>query len=86
MDEMLKAAADCGDYARAHPFEADSRHNPFVTHHGCGIFEYYAKHAAKAERFAKAMAGWRKSMLRFYSMKAPLAHIYNDERTWYRRC
>ncbi|KAI8951102.1 S-adenosyl-L-methionine-dependent methyltransferase [Xylaria longipes] len=60
MDEMLKAVADCGDYARAHPFEADSKHNPFVTHHGSGLFEYYAKYPAKAERFAKAMAGWRK--------------------------
>ncbi|KAK8052262.1 hypothetical protein PG993_003647 [Apiospora rasikravindrae] len=60
MDEMLKAAADSGDYLRTHPYEADSKHNPFVTHHGCGIFEYYAKHPDKAERFAKAMAGWRK--------------------------
>ncbi|KAK8080852.1 hypothetical protein PG997_008670 [Apiospora hydei] len=60
MDEMLKAAADSGDYLRTHPYEADSKHNPFVTHHGCGIFEYYAQHPDKAERFAKAMAGWRK--------------------------
>lgn len=61
MDEMLKAAADSGDYLRAHPYEADSKHNPFVTHHGTGIFGYYAKYPDKAERFAKAMAGWRKS-------------------------
>ncbi|RYP44125.1 hypothetical protein DL768_009383 [Monosporascus sp. mg162] len=75
MDEMLKAAADCGDCLRANPYEADSKHNPFVTHHSVSLFEYYAKHPDKAERFAKAMVGWRK-------MNANLDTLLKDGFNW----
>ena len=61
LDEMLKAAADSNLSLKANPFEADQNHNPFVTRHGVGIFEFYAKDPAKARRFAKAMAGLRQS-------------------------
>ncbi|KAH6653121.1 S-adenosyl-L-methionine-dependent methyltransferase [Truncatella angustata] len=76
-DEMFKAAADCGDCFRANPSKADSEHNPFVTHHGVGIFGYYAKYPDKAERFAKAMAGWRK-------MDAHLDNLLRDGFDWAR--
>ncbi|KAI0382394.1 S-adenosyl-L-methionine-dependent methyltransferase [Hypomontagnella monticulosa] len=59
LDEMLKAAADSNISLKANPYEADQNHNPFVTRHGVGIFEFYAKDPAKARRFAKAMAGLR---------------------------
>lgn len=61
LDEMLKAAADCNISFKANPYEADNMHNPFVTRHGVPIFEFYAKDAEKARRFAKAMAGLRRS-------------------------
>ncbi|KAK1143244.1 hypothetical protein N8T08_006944 [Aspergillus melleus] len=60
LDEMLKAAADSNISFKANPYEADNMHNPFVTRHGVPIFEFYAKDAEKARRFAKAMAGLRR--------------------------
>jgi len=60
-DEMLKAAAETSVAIKANPSEADSVHCPFFTRHGVPIFDYYKKHPEYAGRFAKAMAGWRKS-------------------------
>jgi len=58
---MLKASAQSSDALKANPFEADSVHCPFYTRFGIPIFDYYKKHPEQSGRFAKAMAGWRKS-------------------------
>jgi hypothetical protein len=60
-DEMLKACAESSDAIKATPFEADSVHCPFYARFGIPIFDYYKKHPEHSGRFAKAMAGWRKS-------------------------
>lgn len=58
---MLKAAAESSVALKATPNESDSVHCPFYARHGVPIFRYYSKHPEHAGRFAKAMAGWRKS-------------------------
>ena len=58
---MLKASAESSVAIKANPFEADSVHCPFYTRFGIPIFDYYKKHPEHSGRFAKAMAGWRKS-------------------------
>lgn len=58
---MLKACAQSSDAIRADPFKADSVHCPFYARFDIPIFDYYRKHPEHAGRFAKAMAGWRKS-------------------------
>lgn len=60
-DEMLKASAEASVAIKASPFESDSVHCPFYTRFGVPIFDYYEKYPQNAGRFAKAMAGWRKS-------------------------
>lgn len=60
-DEMLKAASVSSDAIKADPFEADSTHCPFYARFDTPIFDYYQKHPEYSGRFAKAMAGWRKS-------------------------
>lgn len=58
---MLKACAESGNAIKANPFEADSVHCPFYARFGIPIFDYYKEHPENSGRFAKAMAGWRKS-------------------------
>lgn len=58
---MLKACAISSDAIKTVPFEADSVHCPFYTRFGVPIFDYYKKYPEHSGRFAKAMAGWRKS-------------------------
>lgn len=58
---MLKACAQSSDAIKATPFEADSVHCPFYARFGTPIFDYYRQHPEYSGRFAKAMAGWRKS-------------------------
>lgn len=58
---MLKAAAESSVALKAEPYESDSVHCPFYMRHGIPIFKYYSKYPENAGRFAKAMAGWRKS-------------------------
>ena len=60
-EEMLKAAADCNISLKANPYEAHQNQNPFVTRHGVGIFKFYKNDPEKARRFAKAMAGLRRT-------------------------
>jgi hypothetical protein len=60
-DEMLKAAVETSASLKADPNHSDSLHCPFHTRHGVPIFNYYSKHPKEAARFAKAMAGWRRS-------------------------
>ena len=58
---MLKASAESNVSLKANPYESDSIHCPFNTRHGVPIFQYYAKNPDKAGRFARAMAGYRRS-------------------------
>lgn len=58
---MIKAAVESGTSFKADPFESDSIHCPFNKRHGVPIFRYYSQHPEHASRFAKAMAGWRRS-------------------------
>lgn len=58
---MLKASAESSVAIKENPFEADSVHCPFYARFGTPIFDYYRKHPEHSGRFAKAMAGWRKS-------------------------
>jgi len=61
LDEMIKAAVESSVSLKANPYESDSIHCPFYTRHGVPIFRYYSKHPEQAGRFARAMAGWRRS-------------------------
>ena len=60
-DEMLKASAEASVALKANPIKSDSVHCPFYTRFGVPIFDYYEKYPENSGRFAKAMAGWRKS-------------------------
>ena len=60
-DEMLKASAEASVAIKANPLKADSVHCPFYARFGVPIFDYYKKYPENSGRFAKAMAGWRKS-------------------------
>lgn len=63
---MLKASAESSVAIKANPFEADNVHCPFYARFGIPIFDYYKKHPEHSGRFAKAMAGWRKSEYSHY--------------------
>lgn len=62
LDEMIKAAVETSATLKASPDKSDSTHCAFMTRHGRPIFQYYAENGEHATRFAKAMAGYRKSM------------------------
>ena len=57
LDEMFKAAASTADTVKAAPQVSDLEHSPFKTGLGISMFEFYEQNPAKANRFAKAMAG-----------------------------
>ena len=60
-DELLKAAVESSVSLKVTPHESDSVHCPFYTRHGAPAFQFYAANPEKAGRFARAMAGYRKS-------------------------
>ncbi|POS74006.1 O-methyltransferase [Diaporthe helianthi] len=59
-DETMKASVDAADALKAEPYKADSLHCPFKWRHGVPIFDFYGKYPPKADRFAKAMAAYRR--------------------------
>lgn len=77
----MKASVDAADALKAEPYKADSLHCPFKWRHGVPIFDFYGKYPPKADRFAKAMAAYRRSkIIRGPSLRArldlfPLADI-----------
>ena len=54
---MCQAASEASTCVRREPFASDSVNSPFFVRHGMVLYDYYAKHRAKAARFASAMAG-----------------------------
>lgn len=60
LDELFKASADCDICLKADPQDAQQDTTPFVTRHGCGVFDFYKQHPEKAVRFSNGMAGLRK--------------------------
>lgn len=79
---MLKAAAESTVSLKSTPNESDSIHCPFKTRHGVPIFQYYAQNPDKAGRFARAMAGYRRSRLRHQVQCIPSHTNWIDFSQW----
>ena len=58
---MLKVCAEAGAAIKVNPFKTDGVHCPFYARFGMPVYDYFEKYPEHSGRFAKAMAGWRKS-------------------------